>query len=77
MRDIYMTIMIKNLFLLVFSSLFVSVQPCFAYLDFGSGSYFIQIIIGFILAGLFFLRYHFKRFINWFRKDKKEEHKDK
>ncbi|HOV89426.1 MAG TPA: hypothetical protein PKW07_01775 [Syntrophorhabdaceae bacterium] len=72
-----MAIIIKNLFLPVFSSLLLSVQPCFGYLDFGSGSYFIQIIIGFILAGLFFLRYHFKRFINMFRKNKRDEYKDK
>jgi len=44
----------------------------FGYLDLGSGSYLLQIILGFLLAGLYMLRHYWKRLFNWFKKNKKD-----
>lgn len=38
----------------------------YAYLDPGSGSYFLQLVLGIILGGLFLLKTSWKRIINYF-----------
>lgn len=43
----------------------------FAYVDLGTGSYLLQIIIGFALAGLYSLKHYWARLRDWFTTKKK------
>lgn len=49
-------------FLLVAVGVFVLPKSTYAYLDPGTGSYLIQIFIGLLLGGMFFLRTFLKSF---------------
>ena len=48
-----------------------------AYLDAGTGSYFIQILIGFVAAGLFSLKLFWKRIISFFKSIGKRNNRPK
>ncbi|MCX5815529.1 MAG: hypothetical protein NTX75_04705 [Proteobacteria bacterium] len=54
---------------LIFFCIFSS---AFAYVDPGTGSYLLQIIIGFALAGLYALKHYWARLRNWFTMKKKD-----
>ena len=45
--------------------------PAHAYIDLGTGSYVVQVIIATVLGMLFALKMYFKKFIDFFRKFKK------
>lgn len=46
---------------------FASVQPAYAYLDPGTGSYFIQIVIGTVLGGGYILKKYWKEITTKFK----------
>ena len=52
----------------VFLSQFFIISSAFAYIDPGTGSYLLQIIIGFILAGLYAVKHYWTRLCNCFTK---------
>jgi hypothetical protein len=54
-------------FILALAALLVSAQSAGAYLDAGTGSYFIQIIIGFLIGGLYTIKLFWKKIITFFR----------
>lgn len=51
----------KWFLLLILTYFFVFPQPVYAYLDPGSGSYFLQLMIGLLLGGLFSLKVYWKK----------------
>ena len=55
----------------------VSSKEAFAYLDPGSGSYMIQILIGLFLGGFFTLKLYWRRLRAFFSKDKQSEETEK
>lgn len=64
------------LFLLFFCGLIFS-RDAFAYLDPGSGSYIIQILIGTLLGGFFAIKVYWRRLKSYFSKDGKDEEANK
>jgi|WetSurMetagenome_2_1015567.scaffolds.fasta_scaffold1682436_1 hypothetical protein len=58
--------------LIVVLFLFVIVSSAYSYVDPGTGSYLLQIIIGFALAGLYTLKHYWGRLRNWFKMKKKD-----
>ena len=64
------------LFLLFFCSL-VFARDVSAYLDPGSGSYMIQILIGMLLGGFFAIKIYWRKLKSYFSKDKKDEEANK
>ena len=64
------------LFLVFFCSL-VFARDASAYLDPGSGSYIIQILIGTLLGGFFAIKVYWRRIKAYFSKDKKDEEANK
>lgn len=63
------TILYLGILLLLFA------KPAHAYIDPGAGSYFFQILIAGILGGLFFIKSSFKKIKNFFKREKKKQHK--
>ena len=57
--------------ILVFLSQLIIISSAFAYVDPGSGSYILQIIIGFALAGLYALKNYWVKVRSWFTMKKK------
>lgn len=55
-----------------FFILFLHTQNAYAYLDLGTGSYFFQIIISFIVGGLFSIKLFWKKIKNKFLKIEKK-----
>jgi hypothetical protein len=68
-------------FLLIVVWFFILPKSAHAYLDPGTGSYLIQIFIGLLLGGMFFLRSFFKSFFlqirDFFKKPQKRIAKPK
>lgn len=64
------------LFLIFFFSLVFSRDAC-AYLDPGTGSYIIQILIGTLLGGFFAIKVYWRRIRSYFSKDRKDEEANK
>lgn len=48
-------------------------RPGFAYLDPGSGSYILQLLIAALMGGLFGIKVFWKKIFGFFRKDEKQE----
>ena len=46
--------------------------PCFGYIEFGTGSYFLQIFLAVFLSGLFVMKQYWKKVISSFRKSRKD-----
>jgi len=44
----------------------IFVPSAFSYVDPGSGSYILQVLIGFALAGLYALKHYWAKIKNWF-----------
>lgn len=63
-------------FLIFFCSLVFSRDAC-AYLDPGTGSYIIQILIGTLLGGFFAIKVYWRRIRSYFSKDRKDEEANK
>jgi len=61
----------KFFIIFVCLSQFFIISSAFAYVDPGTGSYLLQIIIGFVLAGLYALKHYWARLCNWWFKTKK------
>ena len=55
----------KHFFVLFFVFQFVYISSALAYLDPGSGSYIFQIVIGFVLAGIYALKHYWVKIRNW------------
>jgi len=55
----------------VFWSLLVSTIPAYAYLDPGSGSMLLQLLLGGVAALAVILKFYWNRFLSLFRRDKK------
>ncbi len=64
------------LFLLFFCSLVFS-RDALAYLDPGSGSYIIQILIGTLLGGFFAIKIYWRKLKSYFSKDRNDEEANK
>jgi hypothetical protein len=68
------------LFFLIAFFVFIT-QKAYAYLDPGSGSFIMQIIIGAILGGLVTIKIYFHKvksfFIKFFHRRKKDNHRQK
>jgi hypothetical protein len=54
----------------VFLSQFIFIRSAFAYVDPGSGSYILQVLIGFALAGLYALKHYWAKILTFFTKKK-------
>jgi len=52
----------------VFLSQFLIISSAFAYVDPGSGSYVLQVLIGFALAGLYALKHYWAKIRTFFTK---------
>ena len=59
----------------LFGALVLAAAPAalFAYLDPGTGSYFLQMLIAGLMAGLFTLKIYWKKVKSFFKKSPKEE----
>jgi len=55
----------------VFWFLLVSTIPAYAYLDPGSGSMLLQLLLGGVAALAVILKFYWNRFLSLFRRDKK------
>lgn len=53
-----------------FLSQIILASSAFAYLDPGSGSYILQVLIGFALAGIYALKHYWAKIRNLFTKKK-------
>ena len=62
-----------SIILLLFFYSMVFSRNAFAYLDPGSGSYIIQILIGTLLGGFFAIKVYWRRLKAYFSKDRKDE----
>lgn len=64
-----------NFPLSLFSALVLAAAPAalFAYLDPGTGSYFLQILIAGLMAGLFTLKIYWKKVKSFFRRSPKDK----
>ena len=51
--------------------LLVSIIPAYAYLDPGSGSLLLQVLLGGVAALAVILKFYWNRFLSLFRRDKK------
>ncbi|KPJ73201.1 hypothetical protein AMJ48_01900 [Parcubacteria bacterium DG_74_1] len=58
---------IQKLIILTVALLAILPLPVHGYIDPGSGSYFVQLIIGFLLGGLFTIKLFFSKIKNFFR----------
>jgi hypothetical protein len=66
-------IKMKNYYLIFITVVVLfSSQNSYGYLDAGTGSYFIQIVIGFIAAGIFSLKLFWKRILSIFKPSEKK-----
>jgi hypothetical protein len=54
-------------FVLAAAAVLVSAQSACAYLDAGTGSYIVQILIGFVVGGLYALKVFWKKIVTFFR----------
>lgn len=59
---------VQKLIILTVALLAILPFPVYGYIDPGSGSYFIQLIIGFLLGGLLTIKLFFSRIKDFFQK---------
>jgi hypothetical protein len=70
--------LILKLLLFFFSVFFVFPRPVYAYVDPGTGSYIIQLVLGFVFGGLFAVKLYWGKIKQFFSNpSKKEKRKDK
>ena len=69
MRKIHFKDQIQVFLFLVVASLLLP-QKSHAYLDPGTGSFFIQTLVAFLLGGVFAVKMFWKNIISFFRKDR-------
>ncbi len=56
---------------------FIWAERAYGYIDIGSYTYAIQVLIAFILGGLVSLRVYWRKLSSFFRKDKEEKLQEK
>jgi len=61
---------VRYLIISVFLLQLILASSAFAYVDPGSGSYILQVLIGFALAGLYALKHYWAKIRNLFKKKK-------
>lgn len=57
-------------------SLFLFPHPVFAYVDPGTGSYVVQLILAFVFGGLFGIKMYWKKVKSFFVKSEKKKEND-
>jgi hypothetical protein len=55
-------------FLAIFLLALLTLRPAQAYIDLGSGSYILQIVLAFLFGSLFYVKSAWQRFVGLFRR---------